>query len=68
MGTPNPDRAEARRRHSVQNISSKLDWTRMLGFEQIAESRVNGQGNRKLGAKVGSKLGGKIGLKAGLKT
>lgn len=54
----------------MRNISSKLDWTRMLGFEQIADSRLVDQESdakldAKVGTKVGAKLGGKIGGKIG---
>lgn len=48
----------------MQGIGSKLDWTRMLGFEQIADQRSNAV---KLGAKVGNKVGNKLGVKAGVK-
>ena len=52
----------------MQKISSKLDWTRMLGFEQIVECRsaIQDRGN-KIDAKVGSKMGDKVGLKVGVK-
>ena len=46
-----------------QGISSKLDWSRMLGFEQVAADRAPAD-------KIGSKAGMKpttIGSKAGLK-
>lgn len=58
-------------------LSTKLDWNRMLGFEQIAEERdsireaaarmLSPKVGRKVGDKVGVKLGGKIGEKPGLK-
>jgi hypothetical protein len=51
----------------VQKLSSKLDWTRMLGFEQIAETRDAVQEGAKLDAKVGLKVGVKLGVKAGIK-
>lgn len=58
----------ARRRNNVNKISSKLDWNRMLGFEQVAANRVAAQEeSAKLGAKVGVKLGVKLGVKAGVK-
>ena len=44
----------------MQGIGSKLDWSRMLGFEQVADRRTT---NAKLGAKVGGKVGSKAGLK-----
>ena len=53
-----------------QGISSKLDWTRMLGFEQVADGRAV---DAKLGSKVGgkpaisTKVGVKIGTKPGFK-
>ena len=52
----------------MQKLSSKLDWTQMLGFEQIVEQRpVVRDGAGKLDSKVGGKLGDKTGLKLGLK-
>jgi hypothetical protein len=48
-------------------MSSKLDWTRMLGFEQIADTRNADKANARLDAKVGNKVGGKIGTKPGMK-
>ena len=49
-------------------VSSKLDWNRMLGFEQIVDGRVAMQDrNAKLDAKVGVKLGAKAGVKADIK-
>ena len=56
----------------MQKLSSKLDWTQMLGFEQIVEQRPvvrDGAGklNSKVGGKLGGKLGGKTGFKLGLK-
>jgi hypothetical protein len=58
--------------------STKLDWNRMLGFEQIAGDResIRDQSSRmlspkvgqKVGDKVGLKLGGKVGIKLGAKT
>ena len=50
-----------------QGISGKLDWNRMLGFEQVADDRAE---LRAAGAKVGSKVGGKpinIAAKVGTK-
>jgi hypothetical protein len=55
---------EVSRSSPMHKISSKLDWTRMLGFEQIADSRSAAQdSSAKLGLKVGSKIGSKPGLK-----
>lgn len=57
----------------MHKISSKLDWNRMLGFEQIADTRLAESGKQDtkvgamLGAKPGLKMGIKLGLKAGLK-
>jgi len=56
----------------VQSLSSKLDWSRMLGFEQIADTRgtLNADVTRvgsKVGGKIGSKLGTKLGIKVGVK-
>ena len=39
----------------------KLDWTRLLGFEQVAKDR--GTTGSRLGGKVGSKIGAKAGVK-----
>jgi hypothetical protein len=49
-----------------QGISSKLDWSRMLGFEQVAAERTV---NAKLGSKVGGKpaISAKVGVKIGTK-
>ena len=46
------------------SVSSKLDWNRMLGFEQIVDDRA-AMGGHRLGNKVGSKVGNKPGLKIG---
>jgi hypothetical protein len=59
----------------MQNISAMLDWSRMLGFEQIVTDRAALRRSGKLDAKVGNKpglklglkVGGKAGVKAGLK-
>lgn len=51
----------------MQGISAKLDWTRMLGFEQIAADRSALAKSEKLDAKVGAKVGAKLGAKAGIK-
>ena len=50
-----------------RGISTKLDWNRLLGFEQVAADREALRGSR-LGSKVGTKVGGKIGVKVGLKS
>ena len=53
-----------------QGISSKLDWSRMLGFEQVAEGRwVDAKLGRKVGGKpaISTKVGVKIGTKPGFK-
>lgn len=54
--------------------ASKLDWNRMLGFEQITEMRQSRPNEPlapkvgvKTGVKLGTKIGGKIGLKVGIK-
>jgi len=51
-------------------ISTRLDWNRMLGFEQIAAERqaLQGKLGSKVGVKLGVKFGGKIGIKIGSKT
>jgi hypothetical protein len=50
-------------------IATKLDWNRMLGFEQVPEARqaIRDESAAPLGAKVGEKLGDKVGLKTGTK-
>ena len=48
----------------MTKISSKLDWTRMLGFEQIAGNRSAAQDRT---APIDAKIGHKIGSKPGLK-
>jgi hypothetical protein len=50
-------------------VSTKLDWNRMLGFEQITEERdsIRDEAARALGPKVGRKVGEKTGLKLGAK-
>ena len=50
----------------MNKISSKLDWTMMLGFEQIASDRAALNGGS-LGGKTGAKIGGKVGGKIGTK-
>ena len=51
----------------MDKISSKLDWNRMLGFEQVANTRLPAGDSAKLGAKVGDKGGAPIGMKIGVK-
>jgi hypothetical protein len=55
----------------MDKISAKLDWNRMLGFEQVAEDRAalrDGRVGAKVGGKVGVKVGVKLGVKLGTKT
>ncbi len=42
---------------------SRLDWSRMLGFEQITDRRGAAHQRTTLAAKVGGKIGNKEGLK-----
>lgn len=51
-----------------KKLASRLDWSEMLGFEQIVANRgaVRWSGHR-VGAKIGGKPGFKIGLKVGPK-
>ncbi len=42
---------------------SKLDWSRMLGFEQIVDRRSTARKTITLSAKVGGKIGNKAGVK-----
>ena len=54
----------------MKKAGSKLDWNRMLGFEQIVEVRqstASKQLTPKVGTKTGAKVGNKIGIKQGLK-
>jgi hypothetical protein len=49
----------------MHKLSSKLDWNRMVGFDQIAGDRTQAA---KLGTKVGikpvvMKIGAKVGIK-----
>ena len=48
-------------------VADKLDWNRMMGFEQIAADRGLLRAADKLGAKVGTKVGVKLGSKPGLR-
>ena len=41
----------------MQQLGSKLDWSRMLGFEQVADQRLTVRHTGRLGAKIGSKEG-----------
>ena len=50
----------------MKKATSKLDWNRMLGFEQIAGARKS-ISTETLGPKVGVKVGVKIGAKQGIK-
>jgi hypothetical protein len=59
-----------------ERVSAKLDWNRMLGFEQIPEVRelvageigsIDAKVGQKTGTKAGVKSGRKNGLKAGVK-
>jgi hypothetical protein len=47
----------------MQGIGSKIDWSRMLGFEQIADQRSTVRNATKLSAKIGGKIGNKAGTK-----
>ena len=58
----------------MKKTASKLDWNRMLGFEQITEVRqsktaepLSPKVGQKTGLKVGTKVGNKIGAKQGVK-
>lgn len=58
----------------MNKAGSKLDWNRMLGFEQIVDVRQSTASKQltpkvgtKTGVKLGAKVGNKIGLKQGLK-
>lgn len=48
------------------NASAKLDWTRLLGFDQVIDRRDLVRDARLTG-KVGEKVGEKIGDKGGVK-
>jgi len=43
---------------------AKLDWNRLLGFEQILDAREAVK-NSRLSVKVGQKMGQKLGQKTG---
>lgn len=56
----------------MKKVASKLDWNRMLGFEQITDARegtstLSPKVGQKTGVKLGMKVGAKIGVKAGIK-
>lgn len=54
----------------MKKLASKLDWNRMLGFEQITELRQSAAAEfiaPKVGHKVGQKVGNKVGNKVGIK-
>ena len=51
----------------MKSVADKLDWNRMMGFEQIAADRALLRAADKLGAKVGEKVGVKLGGKPGLR-
>ena len=51
---------------SDKSIAAKLDWNKMLGFEQITD--VRDAFGREGAARVGRKTGDKSGLKTGFKT
>jgi hypothetical protein len=49
----------------MNKVASKLNWNRMLGFEQIADTRFAAPAeSARLGAKVGGKVDMKVGIKA----
>lgn len=50
----------------MNKTSSKLDWNRLLGFEQVASERAELRYG-KVASKVGGKVGGKVGVKTGSK-
>ena len=56
---------------SNKKLADRLDWSAMLGFEQVVDSRdsLRSSGSERLGAKVGEKPGTKpvIGTKTGIK-
>ncbi len=49
-----------------RNAAIKLDWTRLLGFDQITDHGVVGDGATIKDPRF-TKVGGKIGAKPGLK-
>jgi hypothetical protein len=44
----------------VKSVKVKLDWSRLLGFDQAADERET---TAKFGTRLGSKIGGKPGVK-----
>ena len=52
----------------MKRVAEKLDWNRMMGFEQITADRALLRAPGKLGAKIGVKVGVKVGVKLGVKT
>jgi hypothetical protein len=44
-------------------IGSKLNWSRMLGFEQVDDQRPTMRKTPKIGGKIGEKIGPKSGTK-----
>lgn len=62
---------------SDKSIAAKLDWNRMLGFDQVTDvrkafgkagaARVGDKRGIKTGLKTGSKVGAKLGSKIGAK-
>lgn len=58
---------------SEKKLADRLDWSAMLGFEQVVDSRqsLRSSGSQRLGAKVGEKPGNKlvnVGTKTGIKS
>lgn len=54
-----------------RGISAKVDWNRLLGFDQVASDREvlrDGKLGSKVGGKIGVKIGVKVGVKIGLKS
>ena len=47
-------------------ISARLDWNRMLGFEQITDARqaIREETATRFSAKVGNKVGQKVGRRS----
>ena len=55
---------------SDKKLADRLDWSEMLGFEQVVESRgsLRAGTQQRLGAKVGEKPGVKPEIRIGSKT
>lgn len=53
-----------------KKLADRLDWSAMLGFEQVVDSRdsLRSNGGQRLGAKVGEKPGVKPEIRLGSKT